>query len=60
MKETLVKNCAECSEDFQQGETVFYTWYENATFCNKCKQVMNRRVTESYLEWQIRNVVIPN
>lgn len=51
MKETKVKYCAECEKDFIDSEVVFYTWYENRCFCDKCKQLMNERVTPSYLDW---------
>lgn len=56
MKETTSAYCAECGSDFISGEVVYYTWYENRCFCNDCKQIMNTRVTPSYLDWQEREV----
>lgn len=56
MKETSIKYCAECQRDFKVGEIVNFTWYENRCFCNECKKIMNKRVTPSYLDWQLRKV----
>lgn len=60
MKATGTEYCAECERDFLEGEVVNYTWYENRCFCNDCKRVMNERVKESYLDWQLRKVVVNN
>lgn len=54
VKPTFISYCAECQKDFREGETCHYTWYENTVFCHDCKEIMNNRVTESYLEWQLR------
>lgn len=54
MKETVEKHCKECLRDFIENEAVFYTWYENGCFCNECRDLMNTRVTPSYLDWQPR------
>ena len=54
MKETVEKYCKECLRDFTENEAVFYTWYENGCFCNECRDLMNTRVTPSYLDWQPR------
>lgn len=54
VKPTFISYCAECKKDFREGETCHFTWYENNVFCHDCKEVMNNRVTESYLEWQLR------
>lgn len=54
MKPTFISYCAECRKNFREGETCNYTWYENNVFCHDCKEIMNTRVTESYLEWQLR------
>lgn len=56
MKETVEKYCKECMRDFAENETVFYTWYENGCFCYECRDLMNTRVTPSYLDWQPRIV----
>lgn len=56
MKKTTSKYCAECLRDFVASEVVHYTWYENGCFCEKCKKIMNTRVTPSYLDWQPRKV----
>lgn len=56
MKETTSKYCSECLCEFTSGAIVHYTWYENRCFCNECKQIMNIRVTPSYLDWQPRKV----
>jgi len=56
MKDTISNYCGECERDFVAGEVVYYTWYENNFFCEKCKEVMNKRVTHSYLDWQLRKV----
>lgn len=56
MKKTTIEYCAECHRDFITGRIVHYTWFENNCFCDKCKQIMNTRVTPSYLEWQPRKV----
>ena len=54
IKTTSISYCAECEKDFREGETCHFTWYENNVFCHDCKEIMNGRVTESYLEWQLR------
>lgn len=54
VKPTFISYCAECKKDFREGETCHFTWYENNVFCHDCKEIMNSRVTESYLEWQLR------
>lgn len=54
MKVTNISYCAECRRDFATGEVCYYTWYENTCFCDDCKQIMNSRVKESYLDWQKR------
>lgn len=54
VKPTFISCCAECNKDFREGETCYFTWYENNVFCHDCKEIMNGRVTESYLEWQLR------
>lgn len=46
--------CAECQRDFNQSEPCFYTWYENNVFCYDCKIIMNQRVSEKYLDWELR------
>lgn len=46
--------CAECNRDYAKNEIVYYTWYENSTFCSDCRDVMNTKVSESYLDWQLR------
>lgn len=56
MKETESEYCAECDCKFSPGAIFHYTWYENRCFCDKCKQIMNTRVTPSYLDWQQRVV----
>ena len=56
MKDTISNYCGECERDFVAGEVVSYTWYENNCFCEECKEVMNKRVTQSYLDWQLRKV----
>ena len=56
LKEAAHEYCGECRKDFSPGEIVYYTWYENLTFCGKCKRIMNERVTPSYLDWQERVV----
>jgi hypothetical protein len=33
--------CGECLEDFKDGETVWYAWIENRSFCGKCKQKLD-------------------
>lgn len=58
MKTTTTSYCVECQRDFIEGEIVHHTWYENRCFCDKCKAVMNTRVTPSYLDWQEREVRI--
>lgn len=55
-KEISSTYCAECGKDFISGEKFYYTWYENRYFCDKCKQIMNSRVNESYLDWQPRKI----
>lgn len=54
VKPTFISCCAECKKDFREGETCHFTWYENNVFCHECKGIMNGRVTESYLDWQLR------
>lgn len=55
-KETSVSYCDECCRDFIMGEVVHFTWYENRFFCDECKQIMNKRVRETYLDWKIYKV----
>ncbi len=57
IKKTIVNYCGECLRDFNEGEIVYYTWYENDCFCDKCRDLMNTRVTPSYLDWQVRQYV---
>lgn len=54
VKVTNKSYCAECHRDFNQNEACFYTWYENDIFCHDCKKVMNERVSEKYLDWELR------
>lgn len=54
VKVTSISYCTECRRDFADGEVCHYTWYENNVFCDGCKEVMNERVKESYLDWQER------
>lgn len=54
MTETTISYCAECHKDFKDKDTCWYTWYENNVFCHDCKTIMNGRVKESYLDWQLR------
>lgn len=54
VKSTNISYCAECHKDFSDNETCNYTWYENDVFCHDCKEIMNSRVKESYLDWQLR------
>lgn len=54
VKITPIGSCAECQRDFFEGETCNFTWYENNVFCHECKVIMNSRVSESYLDWQLR------
>lgn len=54
VKITRISCCAECGKSFSDNETCNYTWYENNVFCHDCKEVMNDRVQESYLDWQLR------
>lgn len=54
LKVTNISYCAECRRDFAKNELVYYTWYENDCFCDDCKQIMNGKVKESYLDWQKR------
>lgn len=51
---TSISYCAECRKNFADNETCHFTWYENACFCDDCKQIMNSKVKESYLDWQER------
>ena len=54
MKETVSQQCVECRKHFETGEIVNYTWYGNSCFCDKCKELMNKNVKESYFKWQQR------
>lgn len=56
MKESGSKYCGECQIDFKAGEIVYYTWYENRSFCGNCKRLMNERVSAEYLDWEQRIV----
>lgn len=54
IKTTSISYCAECHKDFVDNETCNYTWYENDCFCHDCKEIMNNRVNDKYLDWQLR------
>lgn len=54
--ETLINFCSECDKNFSHGEKVYYTWYENRFFCDNCKDIMEDRVSEANLDWQVRKV----
>lgn len=54
VKKTSIGSCAECQKDFSKGETCNFTWYENNVFCHDCKIIMNGKVSEGYLDWQLR------
>lgn len=54
VKTTSISYCAECHKDFADNETCNYTWYENDCFCHDCKEIMNNRVNDKYLDWQLR------
>lgn len=54
MKEAAHEFCGECRKDFKPGEIVYYTWYENLTFCGTCKRKMEALVSVEYLGWQQR------
>ncbi len=54
--ETFIKCCGECGINFVNGQMIYYTWYENRCFCDNCKNIINDRVSERYLDWQIRKV----
>lgn len=51
---TTIHYCGECQKDFLDKEICYYTWYENDVFCIDCKEIMNGRVDQSYLDWQRR------
>lgn len=53
---TTAKYCGECLRDFEQGENVHYTWFENSFFCDKCKVLMDKRCDPKYLDWKLRKV----
>lgn len=54
VKVTSKNYCAECQKDFKPQEICYYTWYENDVFCHDCKVIMNQRVSENYLDWELR------
>lgn len=60
VKTTNKSYCAECQRDFDQNETCYFTWYENNVFCQDCKKIMNERVSEKYLDWQLRIFIQPD
>lgn len=51
MKGTRIRYCAECYEDFQDGEKVWYTPLENTCFCSSCKEKIDTK------QWEPRRVV---
>ena len=53
IKEIYNCRCSECKKTFK-NELVWFTWLENSYFCDECKEIMNGRVSESYLDWQQR------
>lgn len=52
MRATGLRYCGECFEDFIHGQTVWYTWIENACFCSKCKEKLHVN------NWELRKVVL--
>ena len=53
IKEIYNCSCSECKRKFGH-ELVWFTWYRNSYFCDECKEIMNERASESYLDWQQR------
>lgn len=56
MKKSAHTHCGECRKKFSDGEIVYYTWYENDTFCSYCKTKLNEKVSVEYLDWKTRIV----
>lgn len=51
---SAVSYCGECHKNFVENEIVFYTWFENNTFCFDCKTKITAKSNEEYLDWQKR------
>lgn len=56
MKKSAHTHCGECRKAFSAGEVVYYTWYENDTFCSTCKDKINLVASAEYLDWKARIV----
>ena len=54
MKTAVHEYCGDCRKKFSAGEIVYYTWYENDTFCGTCKAKLSILVSPEYLDWQQR------
>ena len=44
--------CGECEKDFEPGEIVYFTWFENRSFCVECHVKLKPQIAD----WEPRKI----